>query len=69
MLWILMALLVIAGAAAAIQRRRAYESPDEEPWRASLGETDGLDIDAIREAEEEWLRDESWEDPDDEEWR
>jgi hypothetical protein len=71
MLWILMALLVLIGAAAAMRRRRSYEAGGEdEPWRASLGDSsDELDLDAIREAEEEWLEEEPWDESEGEEWR
>lgn len=71
MLWFLMTLLVLFGAAAALRRRRAYESAEDEPWRASLKEEEEpLDMDEIRRAEEEWLDDEPWSDCDeDDDWR
>lgn len=67
MLWITMALLVLLGGFAVLRRRRAYETPEHEPWRASLDDDEPLDMDEIRKAEEEWL-DEPDAVPDAEEW-
>lgn len=66
-----MALLAVLGAAAAMRRRRGYEDPGEEPWRASLQRDDEpLDVEEIRRAEDEWLEEDGWSDAaGDEEWR
>ena len=70
MLWMLMAIAVIAGGMMMMRRRRAYEASEHEPWRASLNEDEPLDLDEIRRAEEDWLEDEGWEDrPEEEAWR
>jgi hypothetical protein len=73
--WLILSVLALAGGAAMLQRRRAYESPDAEPWRRSLGEDEPLDLEAIRRAEEEFLAAEEsgWSEDDeadgDEPWR
>jgi hypothetical protein len=70
MFWLMLAVLVILGAAAAMARRRRYEAVDTEPWRASLREDDEpLDLDEARRAEEEFLASDWQEREDDEEWR
>lgn len=71
MLWFLLAAMVVIGAILAMQRRRRYESPRDEPWRASLASDDEpLEMDEIRRAEEEWLEESGWEDqPEDDSWR
>ena len=71
MFWILMAVLVLLGAALVFRRRGRYESPREEPWRSSLEPSDEpLDIEEIRRAEDEWLQEDGWRDPpEDESWR
>jgi hypothetical protein len=70
MLWLLLAMLVILGFFAAMTRRRRYESVEEEPWRASLGDDEPLDWEAARQAEEEWLQENTRDgDEEDEPWR
>jgi hypothetical protein len=68
MLWAFMALLVLVGGMAMFRRRRVYESPADEPWRASLADDDEpLDLEEIRRAEDEWLERDGWDGgPDDE---
>lgn len=68
MLWLVLAILVIVGAAVAFTRHRRYESIEDEPWRASLDEDEPLDLDQARRAEEEFLADE-WQGEEDEPWR
>ena len=65
MLWILLAVLVIVGGV--MLRRRPSPSFENEPWRASLdADDDGeLDMNAIRQAEDEWLSDAGWSAADD----
>ena len=60
MLWLMLAVLVIVGGV--MLRRRPATSVEDEPWRASLdSEEEGeLDMEAIRQAEEEWLSDSGW---------
>lgn len=68
---VLLAVLVLLGGAFALSRRRRPRELDQEPWRASLQDDEPLDIDAIRDAEEEFLADD-WEEDDGEEgeeWR
>jgi hypothetical protein len=71
MLWIILAILAIAGGFLA--RRRSTNDIDEEPWRASLREPDDdepLDIEEIRNAEEEWLASDAWDaDSEDSDWK
>jgi hypothetical protein len=68
--WLVLTVLLIAAFLIAVSRRKRYESVEEEPWRASLQEDAELDMDAAREAEEEWLREEEWNgDSADETWR
>lgn len=71
MFWMLLAILVIAAFILALSRRRRYESTEDEPWRASLRDDEPLDMEAARQAEEEWLADSGWQDEDDnaEQWR
>ncbi len=71
MLWILMAFLVVLSAMVVLRRRARYESPGEEPWRASLqSEDEPLDLEEIRQAEDEWLQDDGWRDSsEDDSWR
>jgi cytochrome c-type biogenesis protein CcmH/NrfF len=70
MLWVLMAVLVIVGAVLAFQRKRRYDSPRDEAWRASLDSDEALEIEEIRRAEEEWLEAGGWEEPpEDDAWR
>lgn len=70
MFWILMAILVVMGAALVLRRRRQYETPRQEPWRSSLAKDEPLDLEEIRRAEDEWLQEDAWEDlPEDESWR
>ncbi len=71
MFWILTAVLVALGALLVLSRRRRYDSPGEEPWRAALESDDEpLDVEEIRKAEEEWLQDDGWsEPPEDDSWR
>lgn len=64
---LLTVLAVVAGVALLLRPRAPV---DDEPWRASLHEDDPLDIDAIREAEDEWLRDSDPEfEVEEEDWR
>lgn len=67
MLWALLAILVIV---AGIMAKSRKVEPTE-AWRESLeADDEPLDIEAIREAEEEWNEDSSWIDEDDDEvWR
>ena len=70
LLWFGFAALVIVGALR--MRARSVSTDDDEPWRASLYQDDDepLDIEEIRQAEEEWLEEEAWsEAEDDEPWR
>lgn len=69
MFWLMLSLLVIA-AVVLNRRRRAGAATDDEPWRASLeADDEPLDLDEIREAEEEWFAEE-WEGPPEEDdWR
>jgi hypothetical protein len=71
MLWIILAILAIAGGFLA--RRRSTNDVDEELWRASLREPDDdepLDIEEIRNAEEEWLASDAWDaDSEDSDWK
>lgn len=69
MLWIILALVAVLAGAAAMTRRRSYESVEDEPWRASLDEDEPLDLDEIERAEEEFYEDEGWSGDDDEGWR
>jgi hypothetical protein len=72
MFWIFLAVLVITAGLLVMGRRRRYESVEDEPWRASLAESEEpLDMDEIRRAEDEWLEEAEWEDPSagGEEWR
>jgi hypothetical protein len=70
MLWILMAMLVLLAGAAAVRRRHVGPRVEDEPWRASLGEDEPLDVDEIRRAEEDWLREADAEDGlGEEDWR
>jgi hypothetical protein len=74
MLWLILTVLALVAGLLAFRRKRSYESSEEEPWRRSLEPDDEpLDIDAIREAEEEWLEsaEEEWDEgtPEDESWR
>jgi len=70
MLWVLMAVLVLVAGLSLMRRRAAYESMEDEPWRASLqADDEPLDLDEIRRAEEEWLADEPWSEAADEDWR
>jgi len=66
--WVILALLVLVAAAVVMRKRRHYESVEDEPWRASLGEDDELDVDEARRAEDEFLDSAPWED-DEEPWR
>ena len=70
MFWILMAFFVVIGAMVVLRRRAQYESPREEAWRTSLeAENEPLDMEEIRQAEEEWLADDAWRDPsEDDSW-
>jgi hypothetical protein len=70
-IWLALTVLLIAAFLLAVSRRKRYESVEDEPWRASLRDDDDeLDMDAAREAEEEWLREEEWNgDQADEPWR
>jgi len=71
MLWLFMAVLVLVAGLAVMRRRRRYEAASDEPWRASLQRDDEpLDVQEIRQAEEEWLAGDSWQEPaNDEDWR
>ena len=67
--WVILALLVLVAAAMVMRKRRRYESVEDEPWRASLGEDDTLDVDEARRAEDEFLSSSPWEEEDEEPWR
>ncbi len=71
MLWVLLAVLLLYAGVSMMRRRRAYETADAEPWRASLAADDEpLDMEEIRRAEDQWLADEEWSDhPDEDSWR
>lgn len=69
MFWLALALLVVLAAFSLARRRRAYEAAADEPWRASLGDDEPLDVEEARRAEEEWLEGADWEVAEDEEWR
>jgi hypothetical protein len=70
MLWLLMTLLVLVAGIIVLRRKATFVAADDEPWRQSLDEDEPLDIDEIRQAEEEWIETTEWEDPpDDESWR
>jgi hypothetical protein len=58
--WLILAVFALVGGAAMLNRRRTYESPEAEPWRASLDDDEPLDLEEIRRAEEEFLSDEGW---------
>jgi hypothetical protein len=67
--WLALVALLVIGFFAALSRRRRYETVEDEPWRASLDDDEPLDMDAAREAEEEWLE-QSWDEDDGgEAWR
>jgi hypothetical protein len=66
MFWIAMAVLLLVAAGSILGRRRAYESDEQEPWRASLDEEEPLDVEEARRAEEEFLAEDFEED--DESW-
>jgi hypothetical protein len=67
MLWMLIAVLALVGGGLALARRKSEVAEASEPWRASLGEDEPLDLDEIRRAELEWLdEDDGWEEEDDE---
>jgi hypothetical protein len=65
MFWLILTLLTVVAFYAVMQRRRRYESVEDEPWRASLEEDEPLDWDAAVQAEEEWLAESEWEAPED----
>jgi hypothetical protein len=71
MFWLLVAILAVVAFFAVAARRRSYESVEQEPWRASLGDDEPLDMEAARRAEEEWLKESAWEDDNEEQepWR
>lgn len=68
MIWFMLAIITVG---AFIARRRATHYFEEEAWRESLDDgEEPLDMDEIREAEEEWLEESAWQDlEDDESWR
>jgi hypothetical protein len=71
MFWLLVTVLVVVAFFAVAARRRSYESVESEPWRASLDDDEPLDMEAARQAEEEWLQRNQWEDDNEESepWR
>jgi hypothetical protein len=71
MFWLLVTVLAVVAFFAVASRRRGYESVEDEPWRASLKDDEPLDMEAARQAEEEWLKENRWEDEreEDEPWR
>jgi hypothetical protein len=67
MFWMLIAVLALVGGGLALTRRKSAVEEPTEPWRASLGDDEPLDLDEIRRAEQEWLdEDDGWEEEDDE---
>lgn len=68
MIWFMLAIITVG---AFVARRRAASYFEDEPWRASLDDSEEpLDIEEIRQAEDDWLQDSSWQDlEDDESWR
>jgi uncharacterized membrane protein len=67
--WLALVALLVIAFFAALSRRKRYESVEDEPWRASLQDDEPLDMDAAREAEEEWLQEEWGDDGSNESWR
>ncbi|HET7275536.1 MAG TPA: hypothetical protein VFI91_10275 [Longimicrobiaceae bacterium] len=65
MFWLILSVLAIIAAAVIGLRRRRYTGMEDEPWRASLGDDEPLDMDEIRKAEEEWN---DWDSDEDEPW-
>jgi|GEM_PF-2716512 len=65
MFWLTLTILTVIAFFAVMKRRRRYESVEDEPWRASLGDEEPLDWDAAREAEDELLRERDWQSDDD----
>jgi hypothetical protein len=65
MFWLILTILTVVAFYAVMQRRRRYESVEEEPWRASLGDEEPLDWEAAQQAEAEWLREREWQSDDD----
>ena len=70
MFWLFLTLLVIVGGLLMLRRKARFATSDNEPWRASLGDDEPLDMEEIQRAEKDWLRASDWEDlPEDEGWR
>jgi hypothetical protein len=70
MFWLLMTLLVIVGGILILRQKAATLASEDEPWRRSLGEDAPLNIEEIRQAEDEWNSGNDWTDlPEDESWR
>lgn len=70
MFWLFLTVLVVIGGLLMMRRRAEFVAAESEPWRASLGDDEPLDIEEIRRAEKEWLESSEWEDlPEDESWR
>lgn len=67
--WLVLSIIAIAGAVVALRRRRGYESPEAEPWRASMDDAgEPLDWDEAAIAEEEFHADSWGPEEEDDDW-